>query len=252
MTDSDDEYTIPLQDQRVFGAGIKRKRVHFIASTTTETFIQLPPKPPSASTRSIGDLYLSLVLPKSSPTASTAPSTLETEPTPAPGAEICELCNLPIPAADEEEKGNDVEDGEETGRRKGRSRPHEASLAHQVCLKHSHPPSSIDRNRKGLTYLSSYGWDPDARLGLGVQGQGIQFPIKPSSKKDANDKMGLGLVVPKEVLRDARLKAEWKKKDQKLGAKKVREMEERDRRDRVKMQDIFYRSEEVERYLGKG
>ena len=29
----DEEYTIPLKDKRVFGAGIKRKRVHFVPAT---------------------------------------------------------------------------------------------------------------------------------------------------------------------------------------------------------------------------
>lgn len=245
MGDSDDEYTIPLQDQRVFGAGLKRKRVHFVPSSTPKDSIPTAPKATSSSTKSVADLYLNLVLPKSSQTTSESSGTPNIE-TPLATVETCEICHLPIADNDENEG-----DGE-PGVIKKKFKPHEASLAHQVCLTHSHPPSHIDRTRKGLSILSTYGWDPDSRLGLGSQGQGIQFPIKPNSKKDANDKMGLGLVVPKEVLKDARTTAEWKKKGQKLDAKKVREMEAKGRRERVKMQEMFYGSGDVERYLGKG
>lgn len=247
MPDSDDEYTIPLQDQRIFGAGLKRKRVHFVPSSTPRASISTPPIPTtSTSPKSIGDLYLSLVLPKSSEAEPKA-NTVESESPQSAVAEICEICNLPLPS-----RSDDDDNEDDAIKRRKKRKPHEASLAHQVCLTHSHPPSHIDRTRKGLAYLSSYGWDPDSRLGLGATGQGIQFPIKPKSKQDANDKMGVGLVVPKEVMRDAKTRAEWRKKDQKLDAKKVREMEERGRRERVGMQEMFYRSEDVERYLGKG
>lgn len=251
MADSDDEYTIPLQDQRIFGAGLKRKRVHFVPSSTSTDSISAPPKAPqSAGSSSVSDFYLSLVLPNSSQTISEIPGTAENSSPSTSSLHICEICNLPIQetADSAEEDGG----GEESGRSKKKYRPHEASLAHQVCITHSHPPSHIDRNRKGLAFLSSYGWDPDSRRGLGAQEQGIQFPIKPNTKKDAYDKLGLGLVVPKEVLKDRKTKADWVKKDQKLDAKKVRKMEEQSRRDRIKMQEMFYRNDDVEKYLGTG
>ena len=59
----DDSYEIPLRDQRYFGAGLKRKRVQFVASTK-------PDPAPSAvtSTNSLGstasERYLSIVFSK--------------------------------------------------------------------------------------------------------------------------------------------------------------------------------------------
>lgn len=43
-----------------------------------------------------------------------------------------------------------------------------------------------------------------------------------------------------------------KEKVEKLDAGKVRKMEERDKRKREKLQELFYRSEGLERYLGHG
>ncbi len=65
----DDVYEIPLQDQRVFGAGIKRKRVKFVPSTTPTTSV---PTGPSIS--SIGDAYLKMVLKEARDTEGEAPS----------------------------------------------------------------------------------------------------------------------------------------------------------------------------------
>jgi hypothetical protein len=151
----------------------------------------------------------------------------------------CEICNLSLSPTN-----SNITDLEyDTPQSSTKPRPHEASLAHQVCLTHSHPPSHLDRSRKGLTYLSSYGWDPDSRLGLGAFSQGIAFPIKAKQK---DDKMGLGLVFPEEK--------EWRKKEkvEKLDAKKVRKLEEQDRRRREELQELFYRSDDLERYLRKG
>lgn len=112
-----------------------------------------------------------------------------------------------------------------------------------MCLNHSHPPSHVDRNRKGYTYLSSYGWDPDSRLGLGASGQGIQFPIKTRPK---DDKLGIGVVLPKEgeIIKKVKI--------QKLDAGKVRKMHENDKRKGEKLREMFYRSDDIERYLGGG
>jgi hypothetical protein len=229
MSDEED-YTIPLQDQRVFGAGIKRKRVKFVPSTGSDSLSQRPTPPPSTS---MGDLYLSMVMKKKSEDASKASATQSptTDASEASTPSVCEVCRLPL-----SDQTRLQEDGIST------SRPHEASIAHQVYLKHSHPPSHIDRSRKGLSYLSSYGWDPDARQGLGASGQGIQFPIKPKSK---NDKLGLGLVVPKAELE----KFKREKRVEKLDAGKVRKLDEKDRRKRERLQEMFYRNDDVERYL---
>ncbi|RFU26595.1 hypothetical protein B7463_g9739, partial [Scytalidium lignicola] len=238
----DDTYEIPLQDQRVFGAGIKRKRINFVPSTSATSSLSTPPPSSSASSaKSISERYLERVLSKEArsqaPTSNTSQSTSEDETTSNPQVldqqqppppPLCEICHLPLTTTSYSEP----------------HRPHEASLSHQVCLAHSHPPSHLNRRRKGLTILSSQGWDPDSRLGLGSQGQGIQFPIKPVEKRD---KMGLGLVLPKE---EERRKKEKKKVG--LDAGKVRKLVESDRRRAERLREVFYQDEAVVKYLGGG
>ena len=254
----DDTYEIPLQDQRVFGAGIKRKRVQFVPSTSAASTTARG----DSSAKSISDLYLSVVLPKdtmsttdtsskseqcvdSENISNSPPNKFESDPQPV----VCEICNLPLSsipssvASVTDESSRVIEDSLLAKCPKSKSRPHEASLAHQVCLSHSHPPSHLDRNRKGLVYLASYGWDPDSRLGLGASGQGIQFPIKAKAK---DDKMGIGVVLPQESERRK------KEKPVKLDAGKVRKLQEKDKRKAEKLRDMFYRSEDVDLYLGIG
>lgn len=230
----EDTYEIPLQDQRAFGAGIKRKRVKFVPSSSSSIIEHTPS---TSSAKSISDFYLKLVLPQDT---STPESTL-----PLRELELCEVCKLPLSTdlksiINKDEAGSS---GPSNPTSSAKLRPHEASLAHQVCLNHSHPPSHVDRNRKGLTYLSSYGWDPDSRLGLGASGQGIQFPIKTKPK---DDKLGIGVVMPN--------KGEIRKKEkpQKLDAGKVRKLHEKDRRKGEKLREMFYRNDDVERYLRGG
>lgn len=232
----DEEYTIPLQDQWVFGAGIKRKRVQFVPSTSSTSTATTLATPSVKSSRSIGDIYLSRVLsttPELESNTST-PTTLET--TPEAASTVCEVCNLPL-----------SETGDNSSL-KLESRPHEASLAHQVCLTHSHPPSHLDRKRKGLSYLSAYGWDPDSRQGLGASGQGIQFPIKPKSKNCKNDKLGLGLVVPKKDLE----KFKKQGRVEKLDAGKLKKLEVQEKRKAERLREMFYQNDDVQRYLAGG
>jgi hypothetical protein len=261
---SDDEYTVPLQDQRPFGAGLKRKRVEFIpASTDDPSFL---PTGSKDAGRSVADRYLSLVLPDHS---SQAPST-PTKPTtdkPQPEVfnkhepEICPICNLPVTSSPTLDS---------TTAQKPYPHRHATSLAHQLSLPHSHPPSSIDRHRKGLAYLSAHGWDPDSRIGLGSEGQGIRFPIIPRVK---DDKLGLGVELPKEVedvLKLRRVENQTtKEKLSRVGKagklvpgtgkatkisnamkKKQTAFDEKHRNDRL--QQLFYGSEDVARYLGDG
>lgn len=247
MSASDDEeYTVPIQDQRVFGAGIKRKRVQFVPSTDTASSSATPQNSgPSAS-----DFYLNLVLPKPAATNSdfeTVAGHTEVEveleprvtlPYSQQARLICETCRLPIDTKDS-------------------VTPHAALLAHQLSLPHSHPPSSLSRTHPGLKILQSQGWDPDARAGLGARGEGIRFPIK---GKEKMDKMGIGAEIPKprkgdaEVSRavaEARVK---KKKEEERGKKgkgwlKKQAQEEKRRVDKLK--DLFYASVSVDRYLGR-
>jgi hypothetical protein len=238
--EDEDTYEIPLQDQRVFGAGIKRKRVQFVPSTSTSssTLESIPNPSSTSSAKSISDLYLRLVLPQEKPHVETIPaakaspfSELPDTQDGAQDAQVCEVCKLPINSDSDAATSSSI----------SKARPHEASLAHQVCLTHSHPPSHLDRNRKGLAYLSSYGWDPDARQGLGANGQGIQFPVKTKPK---DDKLGIGVVLPKEGERKK------KEKPEKLDAGKVRKLYEKDKKKAEKLREMFYRNDDVERYLG--
>lgn len=236
--ENDEEYLVPLQDQRVFGAGIKRSRVPFVPARTDPPLLSI--RSPS---RKIGERYLSIVLKEAGPVkGERTPKTCSPDHADAPAEGhmaavstkdstdpvLCEICRLPIGDANRTMLSN--------------SRPHEASLAHQVCLVHSHPPSHLDRTRKGLRYLSSYGWDPDSRLGLGAVGQGIRIPIKAKQK---NNTLGLGAERKLQTQRPP-------EKKQKLDAKQVRLKEQEARRKREKLQELFYRNDDVERYLGQG
>lgn len=238
---SNNEYEMPLQDQRVFGAGMKRNRVKFVPSSAVST----TPLSSSSSGQSVSNFYLQMVLgDQKSPHAlpsKPSDSTGDASSGPSTVPQMCEICGLPLsePAQAAMSPAAENPDTEQTPKQ----RPHEASLAHQVCLTHSHPPSHLDRNRKGLSYLSAYGWDPDSRRGLGAEGQGIQFPIKTKPK---DDKMGIGVVLPKEADRRK------KERIQKLDAKKIRKMYEQDKKKAERLREMFYRNDDVERYLGGG
>ncbi|KAL9009285.1 MAG: hypothetical protein Q9173_005667 [Seirophora scorigena] len=231
ISQEESEYLYPLQDQRLFGAGVRRKKINFVASgnVTKEQFA------PQVATLGAGDRYLAIVLNKSSTRSYGEPEEHKGEGTSSSdrvseaddGSNVvCDICHLPMDLAGAEETLH---------------KPHETSLAHQVCLEHSHPPSHLDRNRPGLKYLSSYGWDPDGRRGLGASGTGIRIPIK---SKPKNDTLGLGLLasspankVPKPTTR-------------KLDARQTRKGEAQAQKDRQRLRNLFYQHEAVDRYLG--
>ena len=117
-----------------------------------------------------------------------SPASTDTVEPPKESAQTyCDVCNLPI---------SDPQSQSQQEPTSTSTRPHEASLAHQVCLKHSHPPSHLDRTRAGMRYLSTYGWNPDSRLGLGAPGrEGIREPLKGRIKHDT---AGLGSGLDKD------------------------------------------------------
>jgi hypothetical protein len=227
MDDQDDDYHLPLPDQRVFGAGISRKHIYFIPSSTPTPLDSNP-----ADGRPISDKYLSIVLPSSAtstlpPDQANSTASIPPQPEQATATILCEICNLPLPPSDSVD-----------------SRPHESSIAHQSCLPHSHPPSHLPRDHIGLKYLEAYGWDPDARTGLGASEQGIRIPIKGKVK---NDTVGLGVKVKK-----VNGKVEEQKPQKNLHAKEVRKVEMEKKRKGEKLREKFYGSEDLERYLGGG
>ncbi|KAL0944634.1 g-patch domain-containing protein [Colletotrichum truncatum] len=224
-----DDYDVPLHHKRPFGAGIQRKPIQFVKATDP-TLHTTSPEKTTKSGSSIGDFYLNLVLPGEK--GSTEALILE--------ARVCAVCDLPL----EKEAVEELSKGD-SGRKDATARQkHEASIAHQVCLTHSHPPSALDRSRMGLTYLTSHGWDPDSRKGLGSTGQGMQYPLKTKPKEN---NFGLGLEVPKEL--KGRVE---KKKPQKLDAKQCRKKAEDDKKKAERLRQMFYGSEDMDRYLGTG
>ncbi|KAI1359052.1 hypothetical protein F5Y08DRAFT_320532 [Xylaria arbuscula] len=221
-SDHDDADEVPLHQKRPFGSGLKRKRVVFVPASS-EHLNTITESKPSEPSKSVADMYLSIVLPKETKDASTGETS-------AAASNVCDICKLPV---------DESSDAEDTG--KAPRRPHQASIAHQVCMEHSHPPSSLDRSRMGLGVLRAQGWDPDARTGLGALNQGISFPIKGKPK---NDTLGLGVRVPKDF------DPKKEKKPQLLGAKKVRKMAAEDKKRHEKLRHQFFGNPEVEKYLG--
>lgn len=243
----DEDYFLPVEDQRVFGAGIRRKRVPFVRSSehelnTTNATTTAPntgiPGP------SIADKYLSIVMPKGMTSDSTR-TTAEQQPA------ICEVCNLPLYPSSTTTTTT-IDDSHE--------KPHESSLAHQICLTHSHPPSHLDRTRQGLRYLSSYGWDPDSRVGLGVPGrEGIREPIKGRLKADtmglgadgdSDDEESGGKIGLKRKAREKKAEKSRPARVEKLNAKEVRRGDLEARRRGEKLKEMFYQREDVQKYLG--
>ncbi|KIW21182.1 hypothetical protein PV08_01762 [Exophiala spinifera] len=222
MSDDGEDYHIPLQDQRVFGAGIKRKRIAFVpASSASEsslpTFSNPQPQPVDIASR-----YLSIVLPKDS---QSLPDRSSSAP-PGLGPARCKVCNNPITSLDQ----------------------HESTLAHQLCLAHVNPPSHLDRTHLGVKYLESYGWDPDSRLGIGARNEGIRIPIKPKEKHDTE---GLRERQEEDEATILKKRTAGKKEDKvvRLDAKKVRLQAEEAKKRAERLRKSFY-GPDLEQYLG--
>ena len=207
------------------------------AADESPQIIRPSTKPPAS------DRYLSIVLPKSTsspedhthaPEIASEPSSTEPSEKIRPTPSLCEICNLPMANIDDTLTGTN-------------SKPHESSLVHQVCLSHSHPPSHLDRTRHGLKYLSCYGWDPDSRLGLGAAGEGIRVPIKGKIK---NNVLGIGINLISREGTGRKQTVQVPAQPQKLDARRVRRKAVEDRKHQEKLQDLFYRDGDWEKYLG--
>ena len=272
MSYPDEDYFVPLEDQRVFGAGIQKKGVSFVRSSELELKTGVTGDNDSSTTNtasaggSIAEKYLSIVLPKDNnddlpqnqpqqqqqqhsnneqirleqekqrgQDEQVRPAT-SSSPTSTHQAQIrrCEVCNLPI--------DSDLAS-------------HETSIAHQVCLTHSHPPSHIDRSRHGFRYLSAFGWDPDSRLGLGAPGrEGIREPVKAKVKHDT---VGLGVNVDEDIDGNSTRKKTRNQetvkpgKVEKINAKQARKGHVEAKEKNERLRKAFYQSDDVQRYLGE-
>ncbi|KAK1759407.1 hypothetical protein QBC47DRAFT_371865 [Echria macrotheca] len=236
-SEGEDDYdSTPLQNLRPFGSGLFKRKVAFVPASGDN---------PSSSTDSsknpaqdVADIYLSMVLPRDArdsspkPTAPKPPLEKQTQPAAVEADQLCEICKLPLTSLVPDEST---------------SKLHEHSLAHQLCLPHSHPPSALDRSRMGLAYLSSYGWDPDARRGLGNEGQGIQYPVKSKVKRD---NLGVGMVVPRTTSPGTEEKR--KNEGKLLDAGKVRKMAAEEKKKAERLRRMLSGAPDLEKYLGPG
>lgn len=226
--DYDEIKDVPLHHMKPFGSGLRRNEIKFVPASNEDSTVTEKASSKSSG-QNVRDFYLNMVLKR--PTADQATSK-EIEETP----EVCEICKMPLTSTT-------ITDGkpDSSSSKAGR---HEASIAHQVCLTHSHPPSALDRNRMGLSVLEAAGWDPDSRIGLGAAGQGVQYPIKVKPKED---RLGVGVVVPK----DFQVKKQ-RERPKMLDAKKVRKMAADDRKRTDKLQQQIFGKVDLEKYLGQG
>jgi hypothetical protein len=225
MSESDEDYySVPLKDQRYFGAGIKRQRVHFVPSSTSESTTPAGASTPSALSAS--ERYLQIVLNK----ASSEPPPASELPLGKTGPKTCDVCKSQY-------------EGDEAA--------HCSSLVHQIALPHSHPPSALDRSRKGLSILQSYGWNPDERLGLGAQREGILHPVKAKEKRDTVG-LGVNLNNDEPTLKKKRKVTDKPKPVEMLDAGKIRKLEQNNKKKHERLQSLFYSNDEVDKYLGAG
>ncbi|RPB04273.1 hypothetical protein L873DRAFT_1786506 [Choiromyces venosus 120613-1] len=207
QTDHEEEEEEEAPDWRTqapYGSGIRRKRVAFVPASDSADLETVAPKPSKLTGSEASSLYLSLVgLSSKTPSTSTstAVSSPSSDPEPSNSSKdlpICEICSLLI--TDEH--------------------THEKSTAHQYALPHSHPPHHYDRSSLGLKVLMDSGWDPDERKGLGKEGEGMRYPIKPVPK---HDNLGVGVKRKKGGKKGA---AEEKVKKV-VGVKEARKMDTR-------------------------
>ena len=215
LSDDADISTIPFVDQPAYGRRLWQKPIHFVPAASQAPAVPAPSS--KVDGRSFAEQYLAIVFPNGAP-----PPKSNAHPT-------CGICGAPVTEADD--------------------RLHHLSPVHQAALPEIHTPSGIDRTRLGLKVLQKHGFDVDARMGLGVRGQGMLFPIVPKEKKD---KLGLG-VDRRAVERERRQRREGVvPKGVSLDAGQVRKLERLQRKKHERLQDMFYGDDRVERYLGGG
>lgn len=205
----DDEietYTVPLREPLYYGAGVKKQGIKFVPASAPSVTAE------TSKPVNVGSRYLEIVFGKKATSDNDQAVTTTTS--------TCDICRLPVNSAT--------------------AVAHETSLAHQVCLEHIHPPSAIDRMRKGAAYLQDMGWDPDSRKGLGASGDGRLYPIQPKEKVD---KAGIGIPIGP---RSAASKIQKKL----LNPKELRKLEAEKKKRNQRLHDMFYTDDKVARYLG--
>lgn len=209
----DDISTAPFTTHKAYGRGLWRNPIAFVPAASEVK----PASSKPVDGQSIAQKYLAIMFPNGQPTP---------EPHTYP---ICGICGEPVKESDH--------------------RIHFLSTVHQAALPRAPIPSAIDRTRMGLKYMQNYGWDVDARMGLGARGEGMLFPLMPKEKRD---KLGLGVNM-KDEERRKRLtsgRSIAKPGEIKLDAGKIQKLAEVEKKKHDKLQRMFYGNDEVEKYLG--
>lgn len=211
LFDDADISTRPFVEQPAYGRRLWQRPINFVPAGSQAPEIAASSK---VNGRSIAEQYLAIVFPNGVP-----PPKTNTYP-------ICGICNAPIKESDDLK--------------------HYLSPNHQAALPKIHAPSGIDRTRLGLKLLQKHGFDVDARMGLGADGQGMLFPIIPKEKRD---KLGLG-VDKKAVEREK--KEALASKHVTLGAGQIRKLHAQQKKKHERLQNMFYGDDKLEEYLGGG
>ncbi len=101
-----------------------------------------------------------------------------------------------------------------------------------------------------MKYMQYYGWDVDARVGLGARGEGMLFPLVPKEKRD---KLGLGIDKKNEERRKKLVNgsAVAQPGEIRLDAGKMKKLAKVEKRKHEKLHRMFYGNDEVEKYLGE-
>jgi hypothetical protein len=207
--DDTDVSTIPFVQHPAYGRGLWKNPIKFVSAAP-----DAPIKAPVGNT--MAEKYLAIMFPNGQPQP-------KSEAYPA-----CGICGESVKEQDQ--------------------RMHFLSPAHQAALPRAPIPSAIDRSRMGLKYMSKHGFDVDARVGLGVSGQGMLFPLVPKEKRD---KFGLGIDKKEHEKKRALGGASIADvKEGRLDAGKIRKLATVERRKHDKLQKMFYGNDEVEKYLG--
>jgi hypothetical protein len=210
--DDADISTAPFVEHAGYGRGLWKHPINFVAAT--------PDVPTQArqpiNGRTMAEKYLAIMFPNG-------------QPTPKPGAyPLCGICSEPVKESDH--------------------RIHYLTPAHQAALPRAPIPSSIDRTRMGLKYLEAYGFDVDARVGLGASGQGMLFPLVPKEKRD---KLGLGVNKKTDKTKTGRDASSVRVGGVRLDAGKIRKLAKAEKKKHENLQRMFYGNDEVEKYLGE-
>jgi hypothetical protein len=210
--DDADISTAPFVEHTAYGRGLWKHPINFVAATPD---VPIPARN-SVNGRTMAEKYLAIMFPNG-------------QSTPKPEAyPLCGICSEPVKESDH--------------------RMHYLSPAHQAALPRAPIPSSIDRTRMGLKYLEMYGFDVDARVGLGASGQGMLFPIVPKEKRD---KLGLGVNKKLEKTKTGGNVGGVGVTKGGLDAGRVRKLAQMEKKKHENLQRMFYGNDEVEKYLGE-